>query len=117
MGIDKPDNRAIVHIQTPASPEQYVQRRPGVPAATGVVRTGCRDTIRRISRSTSTCRGRPRPHQLRRVAQALAAWAREGKPVSAAHLALSAGVPVTTARGLCAELEQLAIVDVDAGHR
>jgi ATP-dependent DNA helicase RecQ len=110
MGIDKPDIRAIVHIQTPASPEQYVQEAGR--AGRDGRRADCVllfDPADLEIHEYLQARGRPRPHQLRRVAQALAAWAREGKPVSAAHLALSAGVPVTTARALRAELEQLAI--------
>lgn len=118
MGIDKPDIRTIVHIQTPASPEQYVQEAGR--AGRDGRRADCVllfDPVDLEIHEHLQARGRPRPYQLRRVAQALAAWTREGKPVAAAHLALSAGAPVTTTRSLCAELEQMGVVDVDAERR
>jgi ATP-dependent DNA helicase RecQ len=118
MGIDKPDIRAIVHVQAPASPEQYVQEAGR--AGRDGRRADCIllfDPADLQIHEHLQARGRPRPHQLRQLARSLAAWAREGKPVSAAHLAVSAAVPVATARSLCAELEEMAIVAVDADRR
>ena len=52
-----------------------------------------------------------------RVAMALKAWAEDGKPVNAADLALSAEVPSSTCRSLCAQLEEVGLVELDDERR
>ena len=114
MGIDKPDIRFILHYQTPGSLEQYVQEagragRDGLPSRCILLFDP--DDMR-IQTALQT-KGRASPVQLRRVCEALMAWADEDRPVSADDLALSANVPKVNTRSLCAELEALGLVTFD----
>jgi ATP-dependent DNA helicase RecQ len=107
MGIDKPDIRYIMHYQVPASPEQYVQEagRAGRDGRT----SQCIllfDPADLAIQEYLQARSRPNAAQLRRVARALVAWADEDKPVATRDLALSAGVPLTTCRSMCAQMEE-----------
>ena len=47
----------------------------------------------------------------------MAAWHEEAKPVAVKDLALSAEVPGTTCRSLCAHLEELGIIELDSQRR
>ncbi|MHC4427171.1 MAG: helicase-related protein [Planctomycetota bacterium] len=111
MGIDKADIRYIMHYQVPGSPEQYVQEAGR--AGRDGHRSDCillydpddlkiQEHLQNKSRATMT--------QIKRVARALAHWASEEKAVSATDLALSAGVPATVGRSVCAQLEGLHVV-------
>jgi ATP-dependent DNA helicase RecQ len=117
MGIDKPDIRYIMHYQVPASPEQYVQEagragRDGKPSRCILLLDPDDLSIQEFLSDKS----RPSPAQLKRVAWALAEWAKQGDPMEAKALALSANVPLTTARSLCAQLEEAGLVTKERGQ-
>ncbi len=117
MGVDKPDIRYIMHFQVPASMEQYAQEagragRAGRPSHCILLFDPSDLKIQEYLQGKS----RPSPAQLTRVGKALAAWAEEGEPVEPKALALSAGVPMTTVRSLCAELEQGGLIRKERGH-
>ncbi|MFW5878302.1 MAG: RecQ family ATP-dependent DNA helicase, partial [Myxococcota bacterium] len=118
MGIDKPNIRYILHYQAPGSLEQYVQEagragRDGLPSHCiflfDEADLKVQDHLQK--------QGRANARQLMRVAQALKAWAQDGRPVNAADLALSAEVPSTTCRSLCAQLEEVGLVELDDERR
>src|SRR5690606_37727935 len=116
MGIDKPDIRYIVHYQAPGSLEQYVQEagragRDGKPASCELLFDPEDLEIQRFLLRKS----RPSPGQLLAVADALRAYADEGRSPTAEELAVSAGVPQTVARSMAAELEALGLVVLDEG--
>jgi ATP-dependent DNA helicase RecQ len=118
MGIDKPNIRYIMHYQVPASPEQYVQEagragRDGRPSQCILLFDPADLKIQEYLQS----RSRPSGAQLRRVAKALQAWVDEDKPVATKDLALSAGVPVTPCRSLCAQLEEGGLIVLDSKKR
>jgi ATP-dependent DNA helicase RecQ len=118
MGIDKPDIRYIMHYQVPASPEQYVQEagRAGRDGRT----SQCIllfDPADLAIQEYLQARSRPNAAQLRRVARALVAWADEDKPVATRDLALSAGVPLTTCRSMCAQMEEGGLIALDGKRR
>jgi ATP-dependent DNA helicase RecQ len=118
MGIDKPNIRYILHYQAPGSLEQYVQEagragRDGLPSHCTFLFDEAdlrvQDHLQKQSRANA--------RQLMRVAQALKAWAADNRPVNAADLALSAEVPATTCRSLCAQLEEVGLVELDEERR
>ena len=118
MGVDKADIRYIVHFQTPGSIESYVQEagRAGRDGRTSDCILLFDPSDLKIQRYL-TSQGRPKPAQLRRTASALLAWAEEQRPVNTTELALSAGQAQTTARSMCAELEQVGLLHRDEKRR
>jgi ATP-dependent DNA helicase RecQ len=118
MGIDKPDIRYIAHYQAPGSLEQYIQQagragRDGKPSDCLLLFDPSDLEIQEYLQK----QGRPSTQQLRKVAQALAAWASEDKPVASKDLAFSARVPASTCRALCAQLEEAQLIGLDEDRR
>ncbi|MFZ5467823.1 MAG: RecQ family ATP-dependent DNA helicase [Myxococcota bacterium] len=116
MGIDKPNIRYILHYQSPGSLEQYVQEagragRDGARAHCVLLFDPADLDIQRHLQS----RSRPKVHQLLRVAEALAAWAGEDKPVDVKALALSASLPAATCGALCVQLEEAGLIEEREG--
>lgn len=114
MGIDKPNIRYIVHFQAPGSLEQYVQEagragRDGKRSRCVLLFDPADLEIQEFLQKQS----RPTGSQLRRVGRALAAWAADDKTVTAKELALSAEVPSNIAKVVCAQLEQLGLVELE----
>lgn len=114
LGIDKPDIRYILHYQSPASLEQYVQEagrggRDGAKANCIVLPDGA---DRRIHEALLS-RSRLRPDQLYRMGSALAAWSDEDKSPGLEALALSAEVGPRVAMALVAKIEEAGLIYVE----
>ena len=119
LGIDKPDIRYIVHYQSPASLEQYVQEagRAGRDGrkANCILLYDARDReIHEALLQTS----RVRPDQLYRLVTALAAWAGEEREATEEALALAAQLGDRQTQALLAVLEEAGLITVaDDGVR
>ncbi|MEE8409830.1 MAG: RecQ family ATP-dependent DNA helicase, partial [Myxococcota bacterium] len=118
MGIDKPDIRYIIHYQMPGSLEQYVQEagragRDGKDSRCILLY----DPADAATQQYLQRKSRPNIPQLRRVAFASAAWAEENKAVATKDLALSAEIPGATCASLCAALEDLGLIGLDADRK
>lgn len=114
LGIDKPDIRYIVHYQSPASLEQYVQEagragRDGRKANCILLYDPKDREIHEALLQTS----RVRPDQLYRLAAALAAWAGEGRVPSYEALTLAAQLSDRQTKALLAVLEEAGLVTLD----
>ncbi|HEY8517015.1 MAG TPA: RecQ family ATP-dependent DNA helicase [Candidatus Binatia bacterium] len=113
LGIDKPDIRYVVHQQSPASLEQYVQEagRAGRDGA----KANCillHDASDRAVHEALLSRSRLRPDQLYKLGSALAAWAAEGRTPTINALALSADLGERPTNALLATLEEANIVRI-----
>jgi ATP-dependent DNA helicase RecQ len=115
LGIDKPDIRYIIHYQSPASLEQYVQEagragRDGRKANCILLYDPKDREIHEALLQTS----RIRPDQLYRLAAALAAWAEEGRLPTYEALTLAAQLSDRQTKALLAVLEEAGLVTLDA---
>jgi ATP-dependent DNA helicase RecQ len=119
LGIDKPDIRYILHYQSPASLEQYVQEagrsgRDGRKANCILLE----DPSDRKIHEALLARSRVRPDQLYQLGPALAAWAQEDRSPSVEALALSAELGPRVTSALLAKIEEAGLVEIDdAGVR
>jgi len=107
LGIDKADIRYVMHFQSPASLEQYVQEagrggRDGLKANCILLYDGSDRAIHELL----LARGRVRPDQLFKLGAALAHWSREGREPNLEALAVSAEVGPRIASALLTKLEE-----------
>jgi ATP-dependent DNA helicase RecQ len=114
LGIDKPDIRYILHYQSPASLEQYVQEagrggRDGRKANCILLD----DPSDRKIHEALLARSRVRPDQLYQLGTALAAWTDEARSPSVEALALSAELGPRVTSALLAKIEEAGLIEHD----
>ena len=114
LGIDKPDIRYILHYQSPASLEQYVQEagrggRDGKKANCILLY----DPSDREIHQALLNRSRIRPDQLFKLGAALEAWTDEERSPSLEALALSAELGSRITQALLAKVEEAGFVNCD----
>jgi ATP-dependent DNA helicase RecQ len=114
LGIDKADIRFVMHFQSPASLEQYVQEagrggRDGRKANCILLYDGSDRAIH----EGLLARSRVRPDQLYKLGAALAAWAQEGREPNVQALAVSAELGPRIASALLTKLEEAGLVRFD----
>ncbi len=117
LGIDKADIRFVMHFQSPASLEQYVQEagrggRDGRKANCILLYDGSDRTIH----EGLLARSRVRPDQLYKLGAALAAWAEEGREPTVQALAVSAELGPRIASALLTKLEEAGLVRFEGDH-
>jgi ATP-dependent DNA helicase RecQ len=114
LGIDKRDIRYILHFQSPASLEQYVQEA-GRGGRDGK-KSNCillDDPADRKIHEALLSRSRVRPDQLYQLGAALAAWADEERHPSVEALALSADLGPRVSSALLAKIEEAGLVEME----
>jgi ATP-dependent DNA helicase RecQ len=114
LGIDKPDIRYILHYQSPASLEQYVQEagrggRDGKKANCILLH----DPADRSIHEALLARSRVRPEQLFKLGTALAAWTDEDRSPSLEALALSAELGPRITSALLTKIEEAGFISCE----
>jgi len=112
LGIDKRDIRYILHYQSPASLEQYLQEAGR--AGRDGRKANCilmADPSDRSIHEALLARSRVRPDQLYRLGRALGAWAGEGRSPSLEALAVSAELGPRIVSALLVKLEEAGLVE------
>ncbi len=110
MGIDKPNIRYVLHFQAPGSLEQYVQEAGRAGRDGKAARCVLLFDPDDMAIQEHLLGDGPTGAQLRRVAEAAAAYGAEEKTATAKELALAARAPTTATRAICAQLEQLGVL-------
>jgi len=114
LGIDKHDIRYILHYQSPASLEQYVQEA-GRSGRDGN-KSNCillDDPADRSIHEALLSRSRVRPDQLYKLGRALAAWAEEKRDPTTQALAVSAQLGPRITAALLSKIEEAGLVERD----
>ena len=115
LGIDKRDFRYVVHFQTPASIEQYVQEAGRV--GRDGKRANCillHDSVDRGIHEFLLSQSRTSPSQLYQVANALAAFVEEGREPDVLNLAASARVAQRVTSAAVAMFESAGLVQINS---